>query len=865
MRSKKSTLINALIVAVICSAVIFAGVFGCAGGCFTSSGNYEFFFNDSRLGMFIGDEKTFTAEDFMFEPSAPSKFKFTLRSADESVISVSGSTVYAKKEGVTTLTAEDGGGKTAECTVEVTGEITSFELMPAATSRAVSENREIDVYAVINGGAVSSDGFAVTWTENGVRSLYSGGVYTLPPSDEPRNVELSASVISKEGKTFSSSVSVNWYMPFVSAPVIKRSYGVTEQNAASVSEVGYSLEYDLGAGNSVPVIEWFVNGERVASDRDEFSFVPSGPGGYKVSARVNGVQAACADGGTVKVEGAVVPSGLKVDFDTFYPYVSLSWTASCADERFTISVTRDSDGSVKEYTATGGSIMLSSDEVDLFASSYSFKVKSLGDGDALTESEYCLPVTAGKLKTEVAQYLNKTWFGGNYYITSDEEFFAIYDYFMLYRDQPSVKNTSAKYTVYMAYESKYTTDRLSEIAFNRAGYTGSYEIDASRDGRLLHLSFKFYTVSTPSKHNAVSSSRAKALDGILPHVSAVGRAEDYVPAIEKKERFAAVYTTDQLYRAAELGYRPVTAASSPAYAYYDYAKKLLNSILDEGMSDVEKVHAIYDWIMWRVLYDDGTAGITVISEAVLYESFYIEGVLTDTDYLAVCDGMSKTFSLLCNIEGIPCVRVIGSAGSGGSYGGHAWNKVCIDGQWYIADCTWGDMQVSVKYKKGTLWDPTETVEAMELASHMYFLVTDAMVSATHTEDKDTAYPRTAAVPYNWYAEAEYSTGGSTFRSYVFEDADLSEYAVLLASYAADRLNDGRQDMEVFGGVISSPYFAFEIKIAENAVAAVKPILTKADKSKNPLAAALGREGLYYNIYSVDNYVVVIASKNVRLS
>ena len=72
-------------------------------------------------------------------------------------------------------------------------------------------------------------------------------------------------------------------------------------------------------------------------------------------------------------------------------------------------------------------------------------------------------------------------------------------------------------------------------------------------------------------------------------------------------------------------------------------------------------------------------------------------------------------------------------------------------------------------------------------------------------------------------------------------------------------------MEVFGGVISSPYFAFEIKIAENAVAAVKPILTKADKSKNPLAAALGREGLYYNIYSVDNYVVVIASKNVRLS
>ncbi len=865
MVNKKRSLINALIVAVICSAVIFAGVFGCAGGCFTTSGEYEFFFNDSRQGMFVGDEKTFTAEDFMFEPSAPSKFKFTLSSADESVVSVSGSTVYAKKEGVTTLTAEDGRGKTAECTVEVTGEITSFELIPTVTSRAVSENREIDVYAVINGGAVSSDGFAVAWSENGVESRYYGGVYTLSPSDEPRNVELSASVISKEGKTFSSSVSVNWYLPFVGAPVLKRSYGLTAQDSASLSEVGYSLEYDLGEGNSAPVIEWFVNGEPFASGKDEFSFVPSGPGRYEISAFVNGVQATPSDSAAVKVAGSVVPSGLKVDFDTFYPYISLSWTASAADERFSVSVTRNSDGSVKEYSASGGALMLSDAEIDLFASSYSFKVKSLGDGDALSESDYCPPVTADKLKSDVAQYLDKTWFGGNYYITSDEEFFAIYDYFMLYRDQPSVKNTSAKYTVYMAYESKYTTDRLSEIAFNRAGYTGSYEIDASRDGRLLHLSFKFYTVSTPSKRNAVSSSQAKALDGILPHVSAAGRAEDFVPEIEKKERFAAVYTTDQLYRAAEMGYRPVTASSSPAYVYYDYAKKLLNSILDEGMSDVEKVHAIYDWIMWRVLYDDGTAGITEISEAVLYESFYIEGVLTDTDYLAVCDGMSKTFSLLCNIEGIPCVRVVGSAGSGGSYGGHAWNKVFIEGQWYIADCTWGDMQVSVKYKKGTLWDPTETVEAMELASHMYFLVTDAMVSATHVEDTDTAYPRTAAVPYNWYAEAEYSTGGKTFGAYVFEDTDLSEYAALLASYAAEQLGGGGQNTDVFGGSIASPYFAFEIKIAENAVAAVKPTLTKSDKSKNPLAAAFSGEDLYYNIYSVDNYVVVIASKSVRLS
>lgn len=93
---------------------------------------------------------------------------------------------------------------------------------------------------------------------------------------------------------------------------------------------------------------------------------------------------------------------------------------------------------------------------------------------------------------------------GNYYISSDEEFYAIYDYFLLYREQPVSEATVASYDVYMGYENTYTTNRLSEIAFNRAGYTGSYEIEASRRGNVISLSFKFYTVSTPDKKHSVS-------------------------------------------------------------------------------------------------------------------------------------------------------------------------------------------------------------------------------------------------------------------------------------------------------------------------------------------------------------------------
>ena len=38
-----------------------------------------------------------------------------------------------------------------------------------------------------------------------------------------------------------------------------------------------------------------------------------------------------------------------------------------------------------------------------------------------------------------------------------------------------------------------------------------------------------------------------------------------------------------------------------------------------------------------------------------------------------------------------------------------------------------------------------------------------------------------------------------------------------------------------------------------------------DAKENPLIAALTAKGLYYNIVSRDDYIIVIASKNVPLS
>ena len=66
------------------------------------------------------------------------------------------------------------------------------------------------------------------------------------------------------------------------------------------------------------------------------------------------------------------------------------------------------------------------------------------------------------------------------------------------------------------------------------------------------------------------------------------------------------------------------------------------------MTDVEKVAAIYDWIVNEVDYDYAVASLGTGSGTSGYNAFYLEGVFDDKR--AVCDGKSKAFALLCGME-----------------------------------------------------------------------------------------------------------------------------------------------------------------------------------------------------------------------
>lgn len=145
-----------------------------------------------------------------------------------------------------------------------------------------------------------------------------------------------------------------------------------------------------------------------------------------------------------------------------------------------------------------------------------------------------------------------------------------------------------------------------------------------------------------------------------------------------------VADSEQLYYAVARGYKPAFTTDSVRYLYQK-AVNVINGILDENMTDYEKVLAIFDYLSTNVKYDTATAELSAEGGIDFYNSaaFRLEGVFDYNN--AVCDGISKAFVLLCSIEGIKCERVTGKI-NGAT---HAWNKVCVDGKYYVVDVTNG--------------------------------------------------------------------------------------------------------------------------------------------------------------------------------
>jgi len=140
-----------------------------------------------------------------------------------------------------------------------------------------------------------------------------------------------------------------------------------------------------------------------------------------------------------------------------------------------------------------------------------------------------------------------------------------------------------------------------------------------------------------------------------------------------------------------------------------------------GKSDFDKSRILYERLVNANSYNYGEHHQTAYGAL-------IEG-------MSVCAGYGRAYQMLLQAVGIPCLYVTGTANNGYGVGGHAWNLVKLDGEWYYADVTWDDHD--------SLYFGLD---------YTYFNVTYAEISTDHFADAevDTWLPRSTATADNYY-------------------------------------------------------------------------------------------------------------------
>lgn len=363
----------------------------------------------------------------------------------------------------------------------------------------------------------------------------------------------------------------------------------------------------------------------------------------------------------------------------------------------------------------------------------------------------------------------------NRYITSKEELKNLILFVL--------ENKIAEIKFYVGYSTPETVKNdVSEVRgyVEESGIIPGYSLETS--GNVFTIKFRFFA-DEAGVIETVNSPEYDAPDGFAdavqntyskPHYDNVKKTRNFY--IDSVKETMSVSTSNMLYKAVAWGYKPVFMGSQAENLkqIYDNAKDALSYIVFDEMSEYEKVHAIYDYIIYNVRYDHDCAnaedkyvsGNLSLNEKMKYYGYYLEGIFLDKFYKkdmhAVCDGKSKAFVLMCGIEGITAVRISGEASSDGqNFGGHAWNKVLLDlngtgdKEWYFVDTTWGDVGDDSK----------------EFLSHAYFLLSDDEVKNTHVEKTGHGYPK-AEGKFDYFAHETYTSNGTEY-NYVITNGNLA--------------------------------------------------------------------------------------------
>ena len=176
-------------------------------------------------------------------------------------------------------------------------------------------------------------------------------------------------------------------------------------------------------------------------------------------------------------------------------------------------------------------------------------------------------------------------------------------------------------------------------------------------------------------------------------------------------------------------------------AVFDDAVYAITSTIPKNAPAVVKQRMIYDKILKTSAYnlpaaENKPSAVGGAWDNRANDNWTAYGIMIN--HTGVCESYSEAFQTLCNAVGINCTGIEGTARGGG----HKWNAVQLDGEWYQCDITFDDPIGG---------DPND-------AYHTYFNLNDAaMRKLTHSWSKtcwegyfaSLKYPTCTATKYNW--------------------------------------------------------------------------------------------------------------------
>lgn len=809
-RFLKITLIAA-VVALLCAALC-----GCSliQGILHPEG--KFALSESEITLKIGETYDVTL-------SNGRTAEFTLSTSDKTKVEIYGRTsikAVGKTQTAVTITATNGKGDTAELKVNVDYADVSTVKIGVENQYQLLQSGEtpksVDFSATLNDGTNPATVFSWKFTNGAGEEVATASGKTA--SYLPSPGEIYFATVTADGKSatvgFCADEELLVYLD-------KYRVGTEEK-------IVVRARYFDNSGKTAKAYVYDEDGNLISTTTLE-TILSNGMG------EVNDTIAA------IGKEGAFT---LKVDVDGVSREVNFVVKDNVAANHIEVDVTGNLSQTTAEtvtFTATLSPAKADVESVKWYVNDKYYSTGKTFSFKPTNRGEYKVTAEINKItKTKTIVYLSEhdeAWYyashfhdyGGyaqNRYITSKEELKNLILFVL--------ENKIAEIKFYAGYSTPETVENdVSEVSkyVEESGIIPGYSLKTS--GNEFTIKFRFFadeaglieTVNSPEYDAPDGFSDAVQNTYSKPHYDNVKKTRNFY--IDSVKETMSVSTSNMLYKAVAWGYKPVFIGSQAENLkqIYDNAKDALSYIVSDDMSEYEKVHAIYDYIIYNVRYDHDCANakdkyenrfdlsedereFLSLNEKMKYYGYYLEGIFLDKFYKkdmhAVCDGKSKAFVLMCGIEGITAVRISGKASSDGqNFGGHAWNKVLLDlngtgdKEWYFVDTTWGDVGDDSK----------------EFLSHAYFLLSDDEAKNTHVENPGHDYPK-AEGKFDYYAHETYTSSGTEY-NYVIANNNLAaqqmaralktlpkstivefEFAFSLTKYAAE--NYAKEAMKASG-------------------------------------------------------------------